>query len=103
MNVSGTGSMEQMQMQMQKMDGTGGGQGRGGMKEMMQGLSAEDQATVKQELSSMSQEERMAMMSQMKEVDKASMTDEEYTQTLLDILDAEQTNEDETDGFSVYV
>ena len=102
MNVSGTGSMEQMQMQMQKMDGTGGGQGRGGMKEMMQGLSAEDQATVKQELSSMSQEERMAMMSQMKEVDKASMSDEEYTQTLLDILDAEETNEVETDGFSVY-
>ena len=108
MNVSGTGSMEQMQMR--KMDGSGscqgqgggGGGGGGGMKEMMQSLSVEDQTAMKEEMSTMSMDERMAMVSQMKEVDKSSMTDEEYTQTLLDILNQEDTNEAEEEGFSVY-
>ncbi len=102
MNVSGTSSMEQAQMQLRKMDGTGGGQGKGGMREIMNSLSSDDQASLKAELSSMTQEERMAKVSEMKQVDKTKMTDQEYAQTLLDILDTAQTNEDETDGFSVY-
>ena len=105
MNVSGTGSMEQMQMR--RMDGSGncegkGGGGGGGMKEMMQSLSAEDQAVMKEEMSTMTMDERMTMVSQMKEVDKASMSDDEYAQTLLDILNETETNEAEEDGFSVY-
>ncbi len=105
MNVGATGSMEQMQqMQMRKMDGTGGGQGQGGgMKDIMQSLSSEDQATMKDQLSSMSMEDRQAMVGQMKEVDSTTMSAEEYTQTLLDILDQNTQNEAETDGFSVYV
>ena len=100
MNVGATGSMEQMQMR--KMEGTGGGQGKGsGMKEIMQSLSSEDQAVMKEQMSSMSMDERMAMVSQMKEVDSSSMSGEEYTQTLLDILNQSDTNEEE--GFSIYV
>lgn len=72
------------------------------MKEMMQSLSSEDQTAMKTEMSSLSMEDRMAKMSQMKEVDKASMNAEEYTQTLFDILDQSNTNETETEGFSVY-
>ena len=101
MDVSASGSMEQMQMR--KMDGSGGGQGKGGgMKEMMQSLSSEDQAAMKTEMSSLSMEDRMEKISQMKEVDKTKMTDEEYTQTLFDILDTSNTNKAEAEGFSVY-
>ena len=38
----------------------------------------------------------------MKEIDKASMNDEDYVLTLLEILDTSNTNKDETDSFSVY-
>ena len=100
MNVGATGSMEQMR----KMDGTGGGHGKGGgMKDIMQSLSTEDQAVMKEQMSSMTMDERMAMVSQMKEVDKGSMSSDEYAQTLLDILDTANTNEAEEEGFSVYV
>jgi hypothetical protein len=99
MDVGATGSMQQMQTQMQtrKMDGSGGGQGQGqgGMKSMMEGLSAEDQATMQDQLSSMSQADRSAMVSQMQEVDSTSMSSEDYTQTLLDML-----NEPATDSTS---
>ena len=103
MTVDSNNSMQQMQqMQMRKMDGSGGGQGRGGMKDIMSGLSSEDQIALKEQMSTMSMDERMSMVSQMKEVDKASMSDQEYAQTLLDILDEKNTNKTETDGFSVY-
>ncbi len=100
MNVNGAGSMEQMQLR--RMDGSGTGQGKGGMKEMMQSLSMEDRTALKDELSSMNQEDRMDAISQMKAVDKASMNAEEYTQALLDILDQSSTQDAETDYFSVY-
>ena len=104
MNVTGTDSTQQMQMQMRKMDGTGGGKGQGGgMKDIMQSLSAEDQTTLKNELQSMSMEDRMAKVSEMKEVDSSKMTDDEYVQTLLDILNQDDTNQAEEEGFSVYV
>jgi len=101
MTVESSNSMQQMQMR--KMDGSGGGHGRGGMKDIMNSLSSEDQTVLKEKMGTMSMDERMSMVSQMKEVDKASMSDQEYAQTLLDILDQTTTNETETDGFSVYV
>ncbi len=101
MNVSANGSMEQMQMR--RMDGSGNGQGNGGMRDIMQNLSAADQSTMKEQLSSMSMEDRMATVTQMKELDKASMSDQEYVQTLFDLIDATNTNNAQTDGFSVYV
>ena len=94
------GSMEQMQMR--KMDGSGNGQGQGGMKDIMQSLSSEDKTAMKESMSSLSQEDRMAAVTQMKEVDAASLSAEDYTQALLDILDQANTNEAETEGFSVY-
>lgn len=102
MNVGGAGSMEQMQMR--KMDGTGGGHGKGGggMRDIMQSLSTEDQATIKETLSAMTPEERSAKVSEMKTVNSTTMDAEEYTQALLDILIEDTANEAQTDGFSVY-
>lgn len=98
MNVNSTGSMEQMQLR--KMDGTGGGNGKGGsgMKDIMQSLPAEDQDALKAKMSTMSMEERMAMVSQMKEVDQSSMNEEDYVKSLLDILDTQNTEEIETES-----
>jgi len=105
MAMSSCGSCDPtQQMQLQSMYGSGGGQGKGGMKDIMQSLSAEDRATMKEGLSSMSQEDRMDAVAQMKEVDAAVLSSEEYTQALLDILDASDADkEEETEGFSVYV
>ena len=105
MNVDSTGSMQQMQ-QMQMRIGNGGyGQGQGSMKDIMQSLSPEDRTTMKEQLSSMSQEDRVSIISQMKEIDSTSMSSEEYSQTLLDILNQSESEEnDYTSGsFSVYV
>lgn len=103
MSMSSCGSCDStQQMQMRSMYGSGGGQGKGGMKDIMQSLSTEDRATMKESLSSMSEEDRMAAVTQMKEVDAAILSSEEYTQVLLDILNASDTNEAETEGFSVY-
>ncbi|MCW8895808.1 MAG: hypothetical protein OQK48_04220 [Sulfurimonas sp.] len=100
MDVGSYSSMQQMQMR--KMDGSGGGQGQGGMRDIMQSLSTQDRDTMKESLSSMSEEERMAAVTQMKEVDASAMSAEEYTQTLLDILTKADVNEAETEGFLVY-
>ncbi len=100
MNVNDTGSMQQMQMR--KMDGSGGGHGKGGMKDIMQSLSVEDQTAMKESMSSKSMDERISMVTQMKEIDKSSMNAEEYAQALFDILDQTNTNTAETEGFSVY-
>ena len=104
MNVNANGSMQQMQMQMRKMDGSGSGQGNGGMKDIMQNLSSDDRATIKEELSAMTQEERSAMISQMKEVDSVNMSAEEFSQTLLDMLNQVSSNETTSTafGFSTY-
>ena len=102
MDVNATGSMEQTQMR--KMDGSGGGKGQGGgMQEIMQSLSTEDQDTMKTQMSSMSMEDKMAKMSEMKAVDSTSLTNEEYAQMLLDILaDEDATKEEGTNVLSVY-
>jgi hypothetical protein len=105
MDVNATGYTQQMQTQMRKMDGSGGGQGQsGGMRDIMQSLSSEDRDIIKTELSTMSQGERAEMVSQMKQVDSASMTSEEYTQTLLDLLDQDSTSTTSSAAydFSVY-
>lgn len=85
---------------MRKMDGSGGGQG--GMKDIMQSLSTEDRATLKEQLSSMSQDERISAITQMKEVDAATLSSEDYTKALLDILDKANSDETVSDSFSVY-
>ena len=101
MDIGMTSSMEQTQMR--RMDGSGGGNGQGGgMTDILSDMSSEDQATVKNQMSSYTMEEKMAKMAEMKQVYKASMSAQDYTQTILDIFDEDATNEAETDGFSVY-
>ncbi len=100
MDVTSTNQMQQMQMR--KMDGSGGGHGQGGMRDIMQNLSTEDKNSMIEQLSSMSQEERMAAVSKMKQVDASAMSAEDYTKALFAILDKKNTNEAESESFSVY-
>ena len=99
MNVGATGSMQQMR----KMDGSGNGMGNGsgnGMKDIMQSLSTQDRETLKTEMSTLPQEERAAIVEQMKQVDRGSMDSAEYFQSLLDIF-TKQESQDES-ALSVY-
>ena len=103
MNVNTTNAMQQ-QMQTRKMDGSGQGMQRGGengMKEIMQSLSVEDRSALKEEMSAIPQEDRGAMVEQLKSVDKTMLSDEEYMQSLLEILGSQEAEEDSS--FSVYV
>lgn len=105
MQVSSSGSMQQMQTQMRKMDGTGGGQGNGGMKDIMQSLSQEDQTALKDKMGSMDQTQRADMVAQMKQVDASSMDSQQYTQSLMDILNQDTTQQETNTAnstFSVY-
>ncbi len=88
MNNIQTGQTNQMQMQMRKMDGTGEGQMKNqGMKEVMQNLSSEDQKTIQGLMQQIPQSDRMSVKDQLKSVDSSSMTNDQYMQTLLNILD----------------
>ncbi|MBW6489350.1 hypothetical protein [Sulfurimonas sp.] len=98
MRVNSNCSMQQTQMR--KMDGSGGAQG--GMRDIMQSLSTEDRATLKDQLSSMSQDERIAAITQMKELDATALSSKDYTKALLDILDKENSEETVSESFSVY-
>ena len=101
MQVNSSASMQQTQTR--AMDGSGQGKGgSGGMKDIMQSLSTDDRATLQEQMKSMSPEERSSKMSQMKEVDSASMSNEDYANTLLDILNTSTTNTAEANSFSVY-
>ncbi|MBS4068553.1 hypothetical protein [Sulfurimonas sp.] len=100
MQINSNCSMQQTQMR--KMDGSGGGQGQGGMRDIMQSLPAEERNGMIEQLSLMSKEERMATVSQMKEVDATTLSSEEYTKTLLDILNKTDSDETKSDSFSVY-
>ncbi|QOP43417.1 hypothetical protein FJR45_05390 [Sulfurimonas sediminis] len=106
MQVNSNGAMQQMQMQMRKMDGTGGGQGNGGMKDIMQSLSQEDRTALKEKMSSMDQTQRANLIAQMKQVDASTMDSQQYTQSLMDILNQETTQKQTTNTanstFSVY-
>jgi hypothetical protein len=98
MNVNASNSAQQMQ-------GSGNGQGNGGMRDVMQNLSQEDRTALKDKMSSLSQTDKQSMMSQMKQVDASSMSSQDYTKTLMDILDQSQANKTNTSnayGFSTY-
>ena len=83
MQVNATGAMQQMQMR--KMDGSGGGHGKG-MGAIMQSLPTEDRKDIRDQLQSMSDEERMSAISQIKELDTSSMSSEELLNSINDIL-----------------
>ena len=99
MNVNASGSMQQMR----KMDGSGNGMGHGagnGMRDIMQSLSTEDRTALKTEMSTLPQEERAAIVEQMKQIDRETMDSAEYFQALLDIF-TKQESQDES-VLSVY-
>lgn len=100
MQVNSSICCSMQQTQMRNMDGSGGGQG--GMKDIMQSLSTEDRAMLKEQLSTMTQEERMATVEQMKAVDATTLSSQDYTQALLDLLNKNTAEETTTDSFSVY-
>lgn len=98
MQVNSNCSMQQTQMR--KMDGSGGTQG--GMRDIMQSLPVEERNSMIEQLSQMSKEERMATVSQMKEVDATALSSEDYTKALLDILNKANSEETVSESFSVY-
>ncbi|MBL1243225.1 MAG: hypothetical protein COA39_002320 [Sulfurimonas sp.] len=106
MAIGATSSSQQMQMQQRKMDGSGQGQGNGGMKDIMQSLSSEDRTALKEKMSSLSQADRSSMVEQFKQVDATTMSADEYSKTLLDMLDQSKTkstsNSSAAYGFSAY-
>jgi hypothetical protein len=77
------------------------GGSQNGMKDLMQNLSMEDRTTLRDKMQSLPQEERVAMKAQLKEVDASSMSQDDYFQSLLDILNQDDSVEEAT-GFSVY-
>ncbi|MDD2292318.1 MAG: hypothetical protein PHV52_08565 [Aliarcobacter sp.] len=98
MNVNGNGMMQQTQMQtqMHKMDGTGGGQGKGGangMKDIMQGLKPTDRVALQEQLSAMSEDQRVAVKEELKAIDGTNLSSDEYLQSLLSAINS---NEDTT-------
>lgn len=98
MEIQSNGMMQQMQMR--KMDGSGGGQGD--MRDIMQNLPEEEKSAIKEQLSAMTQEERTAAVEEMKSVDATTLSSQDYTQALLDILNKTNKQTAPSEGFSVY-
>ena len=98
MEIQSNGMMQQMQMR--KMDGSGGGQG--GMRDIMQNLPEEERSAIKEQLSAMTQEERAAAVEEMKSVDATTLSSQDYTQALLDILNKTNKQTAPSNSFSVY-
>ena len=89
------------QMNVGQYYGNSQGGSQNGMKDIMQNLSMEDRLSLRDQMQSLPKEERVAMKAQLKEVDARSMTQEDYFQSLLDILSQDDTTQ-EAIGFSVY-
>ena len=104
MTVDSSGSMQQIQMR--NMYGQGGGQGNGNgqMKDIMQSLSQEDRTQLRDQMSSLSGQDRQDAIAQMQEVDKSSMSDQDYFQSLLDILNQNEETDSQisTTDFVTY-
>ena len=103
MNIGSTGSMQQMQMR--KMDGTGMGQGngQGKMSEIMQQLPQEDKTAIKEQMQSLDPAQRKDMVSQISQMDTSSMSVDEITASILDLLSPkEEESTTSTSSFSVY-
>ncbi len=98
MQVNGSNSAYQYQYQnqMRRMDGSGGGVGNGGprgggMGAIMQTLPSEDQSAIQEQMSSLSQTDRVAAMDQIRQLDTSSMSSDEVTQSIMDILNPTPT------------
>lgn len=100
MNV-GAANNQYAQMHMNQMGGKAQGGNQGGMKDVMQNLSSDDRAVIQEQMQSLSKEDKLAMKEQLKQVDSTSMSSDEYFNSLLDILNQDDTQSTST-SFSVY-
>jgi len=95
MDINAMGSMQQMQMR--KMDGTGMGQGNGGgnqqMREIMQQLPQSDRDAIREQMQSLDLAQRPDMLSQISQLDRSSMSVEEITSSIMDIINPKQEEE----------
>lgn len=102
-DINSVGSMQQMR----SMDGTGMGQGNGGpgreMREMMQQLPEEQQASIREQMQSLNPAERKDMVSQIASLDTSDMTIDDLTASILDILTPKNDKTPaSSSSFSVY-
>ncbi len=104
MTVDSSGSTQQMQMSNMYGRGGGKGNGNGGMKDIMQSLSQEDRTQLRDEMSSLSKQDRQDAIAQMQKVDKSGTSDQDYFQSLLDILNQneEANSQTNTTDFTTY-
>ncbi|MFK5882498.1 MAG: hypothetical protein QM482_09825 [Sulfurospirillum sp.] len=107
MTVGSSGSAQQAQMRNMHGAGgvgNGGGNGNGGMRDIMQSLSQEDRTQLRDEMSSLSGKDRQSAIAQMKKVDNTNMNDQEYFQSLLDILNQNNATASKasTEGLPAY-
>ena len=106
--INNNGAMHQMH-QMRQGQGAGAGQGmhKGqGMGQLMQSLPQEDRQNLQQTLQSMDETQRKDVVSQLKELDVANMSQDELTKQIQDIINpnssTSQTTSSLTGSFSVY-
>ena len=100
MQVGATGQMQQMQMR--KMDGSGRGQGQG-MGAVMQSLPTDDRKDIRDQLQSMSEEDRMSAVQQIKQLDVTSMSSDDLLSSINDILNPTDKTQNSSDsGLDLY-
>jgi len=107
-SINNNGAMQQMH-QMRQGQGAGAGQGmhKGqGMGQLMQSLPQEDRQNLQQNLQSMDETQRKDVVSQLKELDVANMSQDDLTKQIQDIINpnssASQTATSLISSFSTY-
>ncbi len=103
MQMSGI-AQNKMAYQTQAM-GSGKGQGQG-MRDVMQQLTPDQRAQVRDQMAQMDQTQRRQAMQQMKQLDAANMSNQQYFQQLQNILNPQQTTQQQsavaTTGLNLY-
>lgn len=82
------------QMQMKKMDGSGGN----GMREIMQSLPQEERSSFREKLSLLSSEDRQSFKADMAAIDTASLSSQDLSKALFDLLATYEKPQTTTDN-----
>lgn len=89
--------------QMREMNSGGNGKNNG-MKDIMQSLPQEERAAFREQLSSLSPEERQSFKTEASTIDKTSLSSEEFSKTISNLLASYQNNQITTDNLvDIYV
>ena len=92
------GAAKQMcQMQTSEADAGIGSQSNG-MREMMQSLAPQDRTAVREQMASLSSEDRQSFKTEMAKIDVASLSSEELSQTLFDLLSSFEEPKTDTEN-----